>query len=273
MPGWHLECSVMSTKYLGQEFDIHGGGMDLKFPHHECEIAQSVGADGKAPVRYWMHGNMLTVNGEKMSKSKGNSFLPMELFSGNHPMLNKGFSPMVVRFFMLQTHYSSTLDFSNEALEASEKGFHRLMNAYNNVWKLKASKEENKELFEEIALQGKACEEYMNDDFNTPKTIAALFELAGIVNKVSNGIVSINKEALSLLQDTMKTFIEDVLGLQVEANQDSDTLDKAMSLIIEIRKQARENKDWATSDQIRDELAAAGIQIKDGKDGTSWSLI
>lgn len=273
VPGWHLECSVMSTKYLGQEFDIHGGGMDLKFPHHECEIAQSVGADGKAPVRYWMHGNMLTVNGEKMSKSKGNSFLPMELFSGSHPMLSKGFSPMVVRFFMLQTHYSSTLDFSNEALEASEKGFQRLMNAYTNVWKLSASADGNPVLLSEIQKYSQACEEHMNDDFNTPKTIASLFELAAIVNKVSNGLEKIHEEALTVLQQTMKTYIEKVLGLQPEANQDSQTLDKAMDLIIEIRKQARQNKDWATSDQIRDELAAAGIQIKDTKDGTSWSLV
>ncbi|MFT4970782.1 MAG: cysteinyl-tRNA synthetase, partial [Chitinophagales bacterium] len=271
VPGWHLECSVMSTKYLGQEFDIHGGGMDLKFPHHECEIAQSIGADGKAPVQYWMHGNMLTVNGEKMSKSKGNSFLPLELFSGNHPMLTKGFSPMVVRFFMLQTHYSSTLDFSNEALEASEKGFTRLMNAYKALSLLKATSKEETEADVQVDVLSKACKNHMDDDFNTPKTIASLFDLAGLVNKLKDGTIQISGSGLNLLQVTMKAYIEDVLGLQIEQKQDDNGLNTAMGLIIDMRKSARENKDWATSDKIRDELAAVGISIKDGKDGTSWS--
>ncbi len=271
VPGWHLECSVMSTKYLGQEFDIHGGGMDLKFPHHECEIAQSIGADGKAPVHYWMHGNMLTVNGEKMSKSKGNSFLPLELFSGNHPMLTKGFSPMVVRFFMLQTHYSSTLDFSNEALEASEKGFTRLMNAYKALSLLKATSKEETEADVQVDALSQACKNHMDDDFNTPKTIASLFDLAGLVNKLKDGTIQISSSGLNLLQVTMKAYIEDVLGLQIEQKQDDNGLNTAMGLIIEMRKSARENKDWATSDKIRDELAAVGISIKDGKDGTSWT--
>lgn len=272
VPGWHLECSVMSTKYLGQEFDIHGGGMDLKFPHHECEIAQSVGADGKAPVQYWMHGNMLTVNGEKMSKSKGNAFLPLELFSGNHPILKKGFSPMVVRFFMLQTHYSSTLDFSNEALEASEKGFNRLMNAYKELDSLPVLSKDATETDKNIFSLKRDCEMHMNDDFNTPKTIASLFDLASIINKVKDGSAKLSEEGLKVLKTTMKTFIEDILGLQVEQKQDNNALDSAMNLIIEMRKSARENKDWATSDKIRDELAAVGIQIKDGKEGTSWSI-
>ncbi|MBL6875543.1 MAG: cysteine--tRNA ligase [Chitinophagales bacterium] len=272
VPGWHLECSVMSTKYLGQEFDIHGGGMDLKFPHHECEIAQSVGADGRSPVRYWMHGNMLTVNGEKMSKSKGNSFLPLELFSGKHPMLKKGFSPMTVRFFMLQTHYSSTLDFSNEALEASEKGFQRLMNAYKSLPSLLAKSKQETDTDKEIAALGDSCKMHMDDDFNTPKTIASLFDLSSIVNKINDNTLTVSQAGLNNLQAIMKNFIEDVLGLAFEAKQGNEALDSAMGLIIEMRKSARENKDWTTSDKIRDELGAVGIAIKDGKEGTSWSI-
>lgn len=272
VPGWHLECSVMSTKYLGQEFDIHGGGMDLKFPHHECEIAQSVGADGKAPVQYWMHGNMLTVNGDKMSKSKGNSFLPLELFSGNHPMLKKGFSPMTVRFFMLQTHYSSTLDFSNDALEASEKGLHRLMNAYQDSSSLQAASKDETEIDQQIKALSEACKNHMDDDFNTAKTIATLFDLTSIVNKVKDGAIQISSTGLNFLQNTMKVYIEDILGLQVEQKQDNNALNSAMSLILDMRKTARENKDWASSDKIRDELAAVGIQIKDGKEGASWTI-
>ena len=272
VPGWHLECSVMSTKYLGQEFDIHGGGMDLKFPHHECEIAQSVGADGKAPVKYWMHGNMLTVNGEKMSKSKGNAFLPLELINGNHPLLKKGFSPMVIRFFMLQTHYSSTLDFSNEALEASEKGFNRLMNAYELSAKLSANSKEASEADKEIADIAARCKVEMDDDFNTPKTIASLFDLASLTNKIKDNTLQVSAEGLQLLQKTFSNFVEDILGLQKEEKGNSEALSSAMNLILEMRTKARENKDWATSDKIRDDLAAVGIVIKDGKDGASWSM-
>lgn len=271
VPGWHLECSVMSTKYLGEEFDIHGGGMDLKFPHHECEIAQSVGADGKAPVKYWMHGNMLTVNGEKMSKSKGNSFLPMELINGSHPLLKKGFSPMTIRFFMLQTHYSSTLDFSNEALEASEKGLSRLMNAYSDSAKLKALNS-GTNVDTEITKLRQRCSEEMNDDFNTPKTIAVLFDLASIVNKIKSEQLSVSQNGLEMLQQTLKEFIEDILGLIPESEGNNEALDGVMQLIIEMRKKAREDKDWDTSDKIRDQLAAVGIQIKDGADGSSWSF-
>lgn len=272
VPGWHLECSVMSTKYLGKEFDIHGGGMDLKFPHHECEIAQSVGADGKAPVKYWMHGNMLTVNNDKMSKSKGNAFLPLELINGTHPLLKKGFSPMVIRFFMLQTHYSSTLDFSNEALEASEKGFSRLINAYALSQKLTAKSKEETEADEKVKELTEKCYTEMNDDFNTPKTIAVLFDLASLINKINDGTEKISATGLSLLQKTMKDFIEDILGLKLEQSNDNDSLDKVMALILEMRKSARENKDFATSDKIRDGLKEAGIQINDGKDGATWSF-
>lgn len=273
VPGWHLECSVMSTKYLGQHFDIHGGGMDLKFPHHECEIAQSVGADGKNPVKYWMHGNMLTVNGTKMSKSLNNSFLPLELMTGNHPLLEKAYSPMTVRFFMLQTHYSSTLDFSNEALNAAEKGFQRLMKGYKLASSLQVNSKTKTDTDIQIETLAEKCVEEMNDDFNTPKTIAQLFELVSIVNKINDGQLQVSKEGLSLLQVTLKDFIENILGLQAEESGDNAAIDGVMNLLIEIRQNARANKDWATSDKIRDDLAKAGIKIMDGKDGASWEFI
>ena len=272
VPGWHLECSVMSTKYLGERFDIHGGGMDLKFPHHECEIAQNVGATGVSPVNYWMHTNMLTVNGTKMSKSLGNSFLPHELFSGNHPLLDKGYSPMVVKFFMLQSHYSSTLDFSNEALQAAEKGFERLMKAYELLSKLNASTTESEGLkttIEKIITQAYA---EMDDDFNTPKTIAQLFELVTIINKINDGSLYIAANTLAFLQDKMKAFLEDILGLKLEKEENNNALNGVMDLIFEIRKNARDSKDWGTSDLIRDKLKALNIQVKDGKDSTTWSL-
>ena len=272
VPGWHLECSVMSTKYLGERFDIHGGGMDLKFPHHECEIAQNVGATGVSPVNYWMHTNMLTVNGTKMSKSLGNSFLPHELFSGNHPLLDKGYSPMVVKFFMLQSHYSSTLDFSNEALQAAEKGFERLMKAYELLSKLNASTTESEGLkttIEKIITQAYA---EMDDDFNTPKTIAHLFELVTIINKINDGSLYIAANTLAFLQDKMKAFLEDILGLKLEKEENNNALNGVMDLIFEIRKNARDSKDWGTSDLIRDKLKALNIQVKDGKDSTTWSL-
>ncbi len=271
-PGWHVECSVMSTKYLGESFDIHGGGMDLKFPHHECEIAQNVGATGTAPVKYWMHTNMLTVNGGKMSKSKGNSFLPMELFTGNHPLLEKGYSPMVVRFFMLQSHYSSTLDFSNEALQAAEKGFQRLMNAYKLSLKLNASKNNTEETDNNIeAIKTKAYAE-MDNDFNTPKTIAQLFEFASVINKINDKTISVSSKGLKSLQNAMKTFIEDILGLQQEESSNNKALEGVMDLILDIRKNARENKDWNTSDLIRDKLNELEIKVKDGRDGASWEV-
>lgn len=271
VPGWHLECSVMSTKYLGQEFDIHGGGMDLKFPHHECEIAQSVGADGKAPVKYWMHGNMLTVNNDKMSKSKGNSFLPMELVTGNHPILNKGYDPMVIRFFILQSHYSSTLDFSNEALDAAEKGYARLSNAFKLIDKLEIA-EQDQTTDKTLADLKELCYENMNDDFNTPKTIAVLFEAASIINKIHTKAEIISNKGKEVLIKLKEDILESVLGLKLNDDNTNSTIEPVMDLIIELRNDARTEKNWAISDKIRDGLQKAGIQLKDGKDGTTWSV-
>ncbi|WP_203295919.1 cysteine--tRNA ligase [Luteirhabdus pelagi] len=270
-PGWHLECTVMSTKYLGKRFDIHGGGMDLKFPHHECEIAQAEGAHGASPVNYWMHANMLTINGKKMSKSTGNSILPRELFSGNNDLLKRGFSPTVVKFFIYQAHYRSILDFSNSALEASEKGFNRLMEAFKSIESLSHSKKSDFD----ISAWKQKCYDAMNDDFNSPILIAELFEGAKYINAVKDGSASITEEDAIQLHATMKAFLYDVLGLE-EVGKATETdgapFDAAMQVLIELRNSARANKDFATSDRIRDELLAAGIQLKDGKDGTSYSI-
>lgn len=272
IPGWHLECSAMGTKYLGKQFDIHGGGMDLKFPHHECEIAQSIGAYGKTPVRYWMHSNMLTVNGEKMSKSKGNSFLPKELFSGNHPLLDKPYSPMAVRFFMLQSHYSSTLDFSNEALSAAEKGFKKLINALSTLKKLDhpGGTSIKKELADDLERLAGECYSNMSDDFNTAKTLAALFEMSARINDFksdSTKISSISKEAFEIFKLTYIGFIEEVLGLREEKEQNNDLLTGSINVLIELRKKARKDKNFALSDKIRDDLKVLGVQLMDGKDG------
>ena len=258
----------MSTKYLGQEFDIHGGGMDLKFPHHECEIAQSVGADGTNPVKYWMHGNMLTVNGTKMSKSLGNSFLPEELVSGDHPLLEKGYSPMTVRFFFLQANYRSTVDFSNEALKAAEKGLKRLMTAINTLNEIIAS--ENSSI--EVDSMIEKCNESMNDDFNTPITIAHLFDGVKIINSVNDGNDSISASDLEKLKDHYKVFVFDILGLKIESDESSNNelSNDLMEVIINLRNQSKENKDWETADLIRDELKKLNISIKDNKDSTSW---
>ncbi|HMQ00518.1 MAG TPA: cysteine--tRNA ligase [Cyclobacteriaceae bacterium] len=272
IPGWHLECSAMGTKYLGKQFDIHGGGMDLKFPHHECEIAQSVGAFGKTPVRYWMHANMLTVNGEKMSKSKGNSFLPRELFSGSHALLSKAYSPMAVRFFMLQSHYTSTLDFSNEALQAAEKAFKRLINALSTVKKMehRGGSDVNTELKASIERLIAEAYQNMSDDFNTAKTLATLFELSAIINNLKSGnakLTELSAATFEKLKNTYITFMEDVLGLKEEAGQDHEMLDGVIKLMIELRKKARADKNFALSDKIRDELKALGVQLMDGKEG------
>ena len=268
VPGWHLECSVMSTKYLGQKFDIHGGGMDLKFPHHECEIAQSVGADGENPVKYWMHGNMLTVNGTKMSKSLGNSFLPHELISGDHPLLEKGYSPMTVRFFFLQANYKSTVDFSNEALNAAEKGFNRLMNALETLNGLTFTETSSVDI-DSIISKSIAS---MNDDFNTPTVIAHLFDGVKIINSINNGKEQINAEDLKKLQHHFNTFVFDILGLTSEkVASPSDKLPKdLMEIIINLRNQSKENKDWSTADLIRDELKKLNISIKDSKGSSTW---
>lgn len=276
-PGWHLECSAMSGKYLGQQFDIHGGGMDLKFPHHECEIAQGVGADGVNPVRYWMHANMLTVNGEKMSKSKGNSFLPKELFAGAHKMLDKAYAPMAVKFFMMQSHYRSTLDFSNEALQAAEKGYAKLMNAYENLQSLVYTAGKGTKSEAEDKEVNDLCEQIydkMNDDFNTAEVTAILFEMSKKINSFKEGhiaISSIEEATFKRLKDTFTAFIQDVLAIDKADAQDDNTAEGLMDLILSLRKDARDKKDFATSDKIRDALLQLSIQVKDGKEGTTWS--
>jgi cysteinyl-tRNA synthetase len=268
VPGWHLECSVMSTKYLGLQFDIHGGGMDLKFPHHECEIAQSIGADGKNPVKYWMHGNMLTVNGTKMSKSLGNSFLPEELISGNHPLLDQGYSPMTIRFFFLQANYRSTVDFSNDALKAAEKGLKRLMLAVDLLDSLTISDKTSFNIEDIIAK----CNDSMNDDFNTPITIAHLFDGVKIINSVHDLKETISKVDLEKLRNHYHSFVYDILGLKKESGEtNNDSLvNDVMQIIIDLRNQSKENKDWNTADLIRDELKKINISIKDNKESTSW---
>ncbi len=267
-PGWHLECSAMSTKYLGLTFDIHGGGMDLKFPHHECEIAQSIAADGSAPVRYWMHGNMLTVNGRKMAKSEGNGFTPEELITGNHKLLERGYSPMTVRFFMLQSHYASTLDFSNEALQAAEKGFHRLMGALETIDKLKPSNTSS----EDVSALIQRCYDAMNDDLNTPVMIAELFEASRIINSTRDGKIQLSQQDIDRLKELMHGMIDDVLGLkkETEAGADDKAMDKVMSMVIQMRAKAKADRDFATSDRIRDMLMEVGIFLKDTKEGTTW---
>ncbi|QNJ98115.1 cysteine--tRNA ligase [Constantimarinum furrinae] len=270
-PGWHLECTAMSTKYLGDQFDIHGGGMDLKFPHHECEIAQAEASTKKSPVNYWMHTNMLTLNGKKMAKSTGNNILPSELFTGDNDILSKAFSPAVAKFFMYQAHYGSILDFSNDALLASEKGFNRLMDAFRSIESLDTSEESSMN----IAQWKQSCYDAMNDDFNSPILIAQLFEGATFINSVKHGSGSITVEDLKLLKQTMSDFIFDVLGLvdvASENNGSGEKLEGAIDLLIQLRNDARANKDFATSDKIRDSLLEVGIQLKDGKDGTTYSL-
>ena len=273
-PGWHIECSAMARKYLGEVFDIHGGGMDLQFPHHESEIAQSTIAHGHPPVRYWMHNNMITINGKKMGKSYNNVIKLTELFSGNHPILEQPYHPMVVRFYILQTHYRSTLDFSNEALQASERALRRLWEAYEVLKQLTsagAAGAKNTELDAQVITWCRECDDFMNDDFNTAKVIANLFELAPVINGIKGGQVqedALSHSTLELLNQTYKTYLEDVLGLQALQVEQSDKLDKVLSLLIEIRKDARTRKDWATSDQIRNKLADAGIMLKDDKDGS-----
>ncbi|MES2588680.1 MAG: cysteine--tRNA ligase [Bacteroidota bacterium] len=266
-PGWHLECSAMSTKYLGEQFDIHGGGMDLKFPHHECEIAQGCSSTGKAPVNYWMHTNMLTLNGKKMSKSTGNTLLPEELFSGENNLLEKGFDAMVVRFFMMQAHYRSTLDFTSEALIASEKGFHKLMEAMQKLPNLSVSKESS---FDVNGLI-QSFYEAMNDDFSAPILVANLFEASRYINLISDSKEQISAGDLSSLTKEMSAFVFDVLGLKAIQEQGSKKLDKVMDLVLEMRQDARETKNWAMSDLIRDRLNEAGITVKDGKDGVKWT--
>lgn len=267
-PGWHIECSAMSAKYLGEEFDIHGGGMDLAATHHTNEIAQSEACSHKEPAKYWMHTNMLTVNGSRMSKTAGNGFMPLQLFSGDHPLLKKGYSPMTVKFFMLQAHYRSTLDFSNEALDASEKGFRRLMNSLSLLEKLVPAAKGDFEI-EPIRLN---CVKAMNDDFNSPVVIAELFEAARIINTIYDGKGAISAEELEKLKQLMQDFVYDIFGLKDEDNSNNE-LNAVLDMVIDIRKSAKENKDYATSDKIRIGLQEVGIQLKDSKDGTTWNKV
>jgi cysteinyl-tRNA synthetase len=281
-PGWHIECSAMSTKYLGQQFDIHGGGMDLLFPHHESEIAQSTVCNHLAPVRYWIHNNMITINGRKMGKSYNNVIKLTELFSGNHPALEKAYHPMVIRFFILQTHYRSTLDFGNEALQASEKGLKRLWEAYENLEKLQSAsggftpQAEDKELDAKVKKLIDEFDEFMNDDFNTAKVLANMFELVPVINSMKDKTISVSalsKETFDLLQKQMKIFIEDIFGLKTITEGDNEKLRGVMQLLIDIRKEARSKKDFATSDRIRNQLQQLGILLKDEKDGSiSWGI-
>ena len=269
-PGWHLECSAMGRKYLGETFDIHGGGMDLLFPHHESEIAQANAANGHDPVKYWMHNNMITVNGQKMGKSLNNFITLDEFFSGNHKSLDRAYGPMVIRFFILQAHYRSTLDFSNDALVAAEKGLNRLMDAWHLLNDLKASSESSVE----VRQFETKCYEAMNDDLNTPIVIAHLFEVAKLINQVNDGKEKLTQVHIDFLKSFLHTFIVDLLGLRDEkATDDNDQIiGYLMETILAVRQNAKQNKDFASADKIRDDLTKLGIVIKDTKDGAKWSL-
>jgi len=279
-PGWHIECSAMSTKYLGKEFDIHGGGMDLLFPHHESEIAQSTICNQVPPARYWIHNNMITINGRKMGKSYNNVIKLTEMFSGDHPMLEKAYSPMTIRFFILQTHYRSTLDFGNEALQAAEKGLKRLMEAYEWLKQLNAtgnnSEAKDEKLSKKVTQLLHELDDFINDDFNTAKVLANLFELVPIINSLKDKTItieSLGSGVFNLLKQQLKIFIEDILGLKPESASGSDKLKGVIEVLIDLRKEARAKKDWATSDKIRNQLTEIGILLKDDKDGNvSWSL-
>ena len=281
-PGWHIECSAMATKYLGTQFDIHGGGMDLLFPHHESEIAQSTICNHVAPVRYWMHNNMITINGRKMGKSYNNVIKLTELFAGTHPELTQAYHPMTVRFFILQSHYRSTLDFSNEALQAAEKGLKRLWDAYEGLsspnWTATLTHAEAGDAILDASVNRLLNEipEFVNDDFNTAKALANLFELVSTLNSVKDGLISItalSPSTIARLKNELKTWLEDVFGLTGVTEADNEKLQGVMELLIEIRKEAKSRKDFVTSDKIRDQLIALGIQLKDEKGGgTSWSI-
>ena len=266
-PGWHLECSVMSNRYLGKEFDIHGGGMDLLFPHHECEIAQSVAAHGKPSVKYWMHNNMVTLNGQKMGKSLGNAISLNEFFSGNHPLLEKAYGPMTIRFFMLQAHYRNPVDFSSPALQAAEKGLERLMEGMDTLKKLSPGKTSGKD----ITAFGQACRDAMNDDLQTPLLISHLFDGIRFINSVKAGQESVSEKDLDLLKETYRIYVSGILGLSKEdASVKNGLTEELVNLLLELRNTAREKKDFYTSDTIREALAKMGIELKDGKSGTEW---
>lgn len=266
-PGWHIECTAMSTKYLGAHFDIHGGGMDLKFPHHEDEIAQNCASLGCNPAKYWMHANMLNVNGQKMSKSLGNFFLPKEIVEGTTTVFEKAYSPNIIRFSMMQAHYRSTLDFTADSLDAAEKGFSRLSEAVEKLAILKTSATSSVSIQDIIQSFYKA----MSDDFNAPILLAKIFDAVKYINSVNDGKATITKQDLELLSVEINSFVTDVLGLTMEKLNSDAKLAPVMDLVLDIRKSARENKDWTTSDKIRDGLAIAGIEVKDGKEGTTWN--
>ena len=269
-PGWHLECSAMGTKYLGEEFDIHGGGMDLMFPHHECEIAQSTAALGKKTVQYWLHNNMITINGQKMGKSLGNFITLEEFFTGNHPLLTQAFSPMTVRFFILQAHYRSTVDFSSEALQASEKGLSRLMEGVARLQKLKPSATSS---IDTTGFRAK-CEEAMCDDLNTPIVIAHLFDAMKAINLAHDGKETISEDDLNELKAVYQLYIVDLLGLKSEDQVagTNEAYKKAIDLLLNMRMEAKQNKDWVTSDKIRNSLTEFGFEIKDTKEGFEWKI-
>lgn len=267
-PGWHLECSAMSTKYLGAVFDIHGGGMDLQFPHHECEIAQSTAATGKESVRYWMHNNMITINGQKMARSLGNFITLDQLFSGDHPMLQQAYSPMTIRFFILQAHYRSTVDFSNEALQAAEKGYQKLMKAYSTLNKLKPSLSSAAD----ISILIKKCYEALNDDLNSPILLSHLFDAVKLINSAADGTEKLKSADIESLKSLFRTFVFEILGLKDEdsGKGNENLTEDLMKIIIDLRQDAKNKKEWASSDKIREELKKAGIILKDLKDGAEW---
>ena len=278
-PGWHCECTAMGRKYLGEEFDIHGGGMDLVFPHHECEIAQAQASMGHQAVKYWMHNNMLTINGQKMGKSYNNFITLEQFFTGNHPLLNKAYSPMTIRFFVLSAHYRGTVDFSNEALEAAEKGLEKLMNAISDLERVQVSDKCDAETEKVVKALRQKCYDAMNDDFATPQVISYLFEACTVINKLVDHKATICADCLKELKEVMHLFAFDILGLQnrsqesgTRSQEREEAFGKVMDMVLELRAKAKAEKDWATSDKIRDELAAAGFEIKDTKDGVTWKL-
>ncbi len=272
-PGWHLECSTMGEKYLGETFDIHGGGMDLKFPHHDCEIAQSVAHQGHPAVKYWMHNNMITINGTKMGKSLGNFITLDEFFTGSHPLLTQPYSPMTIRFFILQAHYRGTVDFSNEALQASEKALQRMLEGYRRLQSLKASPESTID----VSTLEADCYAAMDDDFNTPVVIAHLFDVCRLINSVNDGKATATQEDIDTLKRVMNTFLTGILGITVDTAAEGGAsairpFEEAVDLLLELRAQAKAAKDWATSDRIRNRMAEIGFDVKDTKDGVEWSL-
>ena len=272
-PGWHCECTAMGRKYLGKHFDIHGGGMDLVFPHHECEIAQAVASQGDEMVHYWMHNNMITINGKKMGKSLGNFITLEQFFTGDHPLLTQAYTPMTIRFFILQAHYRGTVDFSNEALQAAEKAYDRIMDGWHRLQDLKASDKTSIEIDD---YRGK-CAEAMNDDLNTPTVIATLFDACRVINQVNDGNATISQADIDELKAVFQTYLFDVLGVRDDAAGGAAGIDlepyrKAVDLLLEVRRNAKAAKDWATSDLIRDKLNEAGFDVKDTKDGFEWKV-